>query len=432
MRTFKHVIILILITSFCTYFSQAQDLKDKLEELQDTYHFTFRSLETEKSFKEKYVLTFEQPLNHDDPQLGTFTQRVFLAHLGFQNPVVFITEGYAADYAGFSNYVNELVPILNGNQVCVEHRFFGESVPEILNWEYLNVYNAASDHHKVIECLREIYSGPIVNTGISKGGQTAMYHRYYYPDDVKATVAYVCPLNFSVEDRRVYHFLDHVGDSVTRKKILDYQVEMLRNKNRYLPDFKILADKKGLTYPMGLLQGYELTVLEYAFAFWQWGFTPVDSIPIPPQSPEKMVQHLNLVAGLDWVSNEGIEKIYPFFYQALTEIGFYGYDISPFRDFISFQENPTFTFTVAEELNIQYDPQPMQQVDCFIRHQASNMIFIYGETDPWTATSVDLTYNQGLLKIVKPQGSHLTRISNLPDEQRNLVITTLLNWIQPD
>ncbi|MCB2220808.1 MAG: peptidase [Bacteroidetes bacterium] len=423
---------MILIFSFSSFFSQAKELDDKLKALQDKYNFSFRQLETEKFFSEKYLLTFEQPLNHNDPQSGTFTQRIFLSHLDFQSPVVFITEGYAAGYASYSNYINELSLILNGNQVCVEHRFFGESLPDPLNWEYLNVYQAASDHHNIIEFIQEVYSGPIVNTGISKGGQTAMYHRYFFPDDVKATVAYVSPLNFSIEDKRIYQFLENVGDSTTRKRIFDYQMEMFRNKNLYLPEFEKLAVKKGLTFSMGLLQGYELTVLEYSFAFWQWGITPVDSIPMPATSPENMVHHLNQVAGIDWVSNEGIDKIYPFFYQALTEIGFYGYDITPFQDFISFQENPTFDFTIVEDLNIHYDPEPMQQVDCFIRHQAKNMIFIYGETDPWTATSVDLTYNQGLLKIIKPHGSHLTRISNLPEEEQRLVITTLKNWLQTD
>ncbi len=103
--------------------------------------------------------------------------------------------------------MNELSPILNANQICVEHRYFNESTPQPVDWEHLTIYNAASDHHRIVEILKEIYKGKWVNTGISKGGQTVMYHRYFYPDDVDASVGYVCPLNFSIEDKRVYSFL---------------------------------------------------------------------------------------------------------------------------------------------------------------------------------------------------------------------------------
>jgi len=58
------------------------------------------------------------------------------------------------------------------------------------------------------------------------------------------------------------------------------------------------------------------------------------------------------------------------------------------------------------------------------------MIFIYGETDPWSSTAVDLTYNTNSIKIVKPGGSHTTRINNLPEEQKMLVIETLKDWLE--
>lgn len=72
----------------------------------------------------------------------------------------------------------------------------------------------------------------------------------------------------------------------------------------------------------------------------------------------------------------------------------------------------------------------MQKVDHFIRHEAENMIFIYGETDPWSSTAVDLTYNTNSIKIIKPRGSHTTRINNLPENQRILVIETLKSWLE--
>lgn len=429
MQRIKTFTLTLILFSGLLSFAVGQTLNDKLTALKETHGFTFKKLESNSFFSEKYEIYFEQPLDHNNPESEFFTQRILISHVDFNNPVVFVTEGYAAHYAANSKYINELSTLLNANQVVAEHRFYGESLPSNPDWQYLNTFQAASDHHRIIELIRDIYSGPIMNTGISKGGQTAMYHRFYFPDDVDVTVGYVCPLNFSIEDKRVYQFLDQVGDSSSRSKILNYQTEMLKNKDNYLPAFQKLANKKNLTYQMGLLEGYELTVLEYSFAFWQWGAIDPDSIPMFPENPELMVNHLNKIAGIDWVSNEGIARIFPFFYQAMTEIGFYGYDIAPFKEYISFTENPTFTFTIPENIKYSFNPEIMHQVDCFIRHEAEHMIFIYGETDPWSSTAVDITHEKDVLKIVKPGGNHLTRISNLPAEYQAQVLETLKGWL---
>ena len=425
-RRISLLIILILVVNTCF----TQNLENRLEQLSKKYLFTYEKMAVNDFFVEKYLLIVQQPVDHKNPESSQFSQRVFLSHKGFEEPVVFITEGYGADYAAHPKYVNELSSILKANQICVEHRYFNESIPDPADWSQLTVYNAASDHHRVVEILKQIYSGKWINTGISKGGQTTMYHRYFYPDDVDASVGYVCPLNFSVEDKRVYRFLSQVGDSVCRQKILDFQMELLKNKQTYLPEFKNLVEKKNLSYSMGIEQAFELLVFEYSFAFWQWGNVNCDDIALETDSPEIMVKHLDKVTGIDWISEQGISKIFAFYYQALLEIGFYGYDIEPFKAYTSFKSNPTFNFTLPENMEIIYDPAPMQQVDNFIRHEAENMIFIYGETDPWSSTAVDLTYNTNSIKIVKPGGSHTTRIANLPEEQKKLVIETLKNWLE--
>jgi hypothetical protein len=419
--------LLLLLFIYSSTF--AQDIDALLSDLSKKHNFTYQEIKTDTFFIKKYTLFFVQPIDHKNPEKGNFKQRVFLSHVSFENPTLLITEGYSASYANNPRYINELAGLLKTNQVCVEHRYFGTSVPEVIEWDYLSTYNAAADHHQIVTILKNLYHKKWISTGISKGGQTAMYHRYYYPDDVDITVGYVCPLNFSIEDKRVYQFLDEVGDSSSRKKIHDFQYEMFKNKSKYVKAFENLSNHRNLTYPVSMMEAYELTVLEYAFAFWQWGTTSLELIPTSGLSPELMVNHLDKVAGIDWISNEGIKRLQPFFYQALSEIGFYGYDISNFKEVTSFTKNPSFEFTAPPGTTIVYDPKPMQDVDHFIRHEARNMMFIYGENDPWSATSVDLTYNNNLLKVVKPGGSHLTRINNLPENQYNQVMQTLLDWL---
>lgn len=419
----------ILIFLLIAAFGFSQNLSKKLDQLMKKYDFTYEIVKVDSFFSEKYVLQFEQPVDHAKPKGAKFQQRVYLSHLEKDAPVLFITEGYAANYAANPRYVNELAPILNSNQVCVEHRYFGTSVPEPLDWEYLTVENAAADHHHIIEVLKNIYDEKWISTGISKGGQTAIYHRYFYPEDVDISVPYVAPLNFSIEEQRVYMFLDSVGSEECRERIFKFQLEMMRNKEKYLPAFKTLAKKEGLTYRMGWEKAYDLTVFEYPFAFWQWGSFKCEQIPDSNENPEEIILHLDAVAGIDWISDKGIDDLFPFFYQALREIGFYGYDITPFKEWTSYDQNPVFTFTLPEGMSVTYEPGLMRKVDYFVRHEAENMLFIYGEFDPWSAPAVELTYHTNSVKIVKPEGSHRTRIYNLPDDQQKVVLEILEEWL---
>jgi hypothetical protein len=370
-----------------------------------------------------------QPVDHSDPSKGSFTQRVYVMHRDKNAPVVLTTEGYNGGYGGFIRYANELDDYLGANEIVVEHRYFGPSTPEPLEWQYLTVENAATDHHMVVELLKPYFSGKWVNTGISKGGQTALYHRAYFPDDVDATVGYVCPLNFTIEEQRCYDFLDQVGTEECRQKIHDFQKMMLCNKDKYFPAFKARVDTIGLHFQLGDTAGYELTVLEYSFAFWQWANISCDSIPGPDAAPEKIVAHLENVAGLDWVSIDGIARLQPFFYQALTEIGFYGYDHSEFEGCVEALDYQTFDFACPPGMECEFDPKPMEKVDIFVRHHSENMIFIYGEWDPWSAPAVQTTGKTNSFKVVKAGGSHTTRIRNLPEDQRKKVLEALGEWL---
>ena len=121
-------------------------------------------------YVDKYVLFFEQPVDHQHPDAGKFTQRIIVSHVGADRPTVMVTEGYGAAYALNPRYQEELSKLLNANMIFVEHRYFLESTPEPCNWDYLTAENAAFDLHAVNQAFKSIYSGKWATTGISKGG----------------------------------------------------------------------------------------------------------------------------------------------------------------------------------------------------------------------------------------------------------------------
>jgi hypothetical protein len=426
----KFYLLILFICVFSVSFSQS--IVSQLEKLSKEYNFTFEKLEKGDKFTERYLLWVTQDLDHKNLDGKTFKQRVFISHKDINNPVVLVTEGYWSTYAENPNYSNEITDILNANQIVVEHRYFSPSVPDssVFDWKYLTIENAAGDHHRVVEILKHIYHKKWLNTGISKGGQTAMYHKYFYPNDVDVSVPVVAPLNFSKEEQRVYRFFNTVGTPECRKKIKDFQIEMLKNKSKYFDLFAKIANEKSQTYNRvgGTEKGYELTVLEFSFAFWQWG-NSCEKIPTNNE-PDRMVRALIGVAGLDWVSDQGIEYQQPFFYQAMREFGMYGYNIESFKEGVSFDKNPTFEFTFPKGVNVIYNPETHRKIDCFVRHKAKNMIFIVGGNDPWGSPSVNLTYETNSIKIIKEGGCHKTRIMNLPKEQKDFVIKTIIDWLK--
>lgn len=206
------------------------------------------NVETLKSthFPEKYVFFIKQQLDAKDASKGYFEQRVVLCHRGFDRPTVLVTEGYNANYALREGYIEELSKLFDTNIITVEYRYFDKSMPKPCNWDYLTVENSLYDLHHVNQTLHAMYKGKWIATGISKGGQTTMFYRSYFPDDVDISVPYVAPLNKGVEDGRHEKFLQYqVSTKENRQKVLDFQLLLFKRKAALLPMFeKYCNDKK--------------------------------------------------------------------------------------------------------------------------------------------------------------------------------------------
>lgn len=390
---------------------------------------TLFSIEADSLYSGAWEIRLRQPVDHRNPGGPQFTQQVFLYYAGADKPVIVETEGYGARGGR-----NELASVMQANLIRIEHRYFEESRPDSAGWEYLTTWQAATDHHRIIELFKPVFKGKWATTGISKGGQTVMFHRYYYPDDVDVSVPYVAPLNFGPEDERMEPFLDNVGTAGCRDRVFRFQKLALEKSEMLYPLFLKLAEERGWTFTRvgGPETAYEMTVLEYEFAFWQWGSIPCDSIPLEG-SDEKVFRHLAAVGDPRYFADQGLAYFEPFFYQAMTEIGYYGYDFDKFGDLLKHARNsdkPEFMFSAPVGPDYGYDYEFGQKVAEFIREDGKNFIFLYGEYDPWSASAADLTGNEDCLKVVKEGGSHSTRIRNLPDEQKEAVLTRLEEWLE--
>lgn len=426
MKKLQLFFVLLIISAIT--FAEGSDLENFMK--QQPQIVEIKAIPGNEFFTKTYQIMVRQPLNHNDTTEGFFLQRIFVADKGKENTVVLGTEGYAANYAAMPRYINELSTMLNANQITVEHRYFGNSWPSPLNWDYLTVKNANADHHAVVQIFKKYYSGKWVNTGISKGGQTAVYHRAFYPDDVDVTVAYVGPLNFGVEDGRHEPFISNVpGTAEQREMIHNFQLEVLKNRAQIMPKLeKIIADKK-YTFRISHDAVLDYCVLEYPFALWQWGRL-TDNVPTTDVGVDSLFNHLMKVSDPSYFSIEDQESIKTFFVQAARELGYYGYDWKPLKKYLSIKNAEGYLREIflPSDLKIRYSKKSAKEVSKFMKKTDKHILLIYGQWDPWSATAFDV-YSANQVKVVKTGGSHSTRIKNLPEDQQNLVKEKLESWL---
>jgi hypothetical protein len=408
--------------------AQAQSFEEQLATLDGV-----SGIEKLKSdaFAEKYLVRINQLIDPKHPEVGTFTQRVVVGHVGYDRPTVLVTEGYGGAYAMNPRYQEELCKLFNANMVFVEYRYFMESTPNPCNWDYLTAENSAYDLHHVNQVFHKLYKGKWMSTGTSKGGQTSTFYRAFFPNDVDISVPYVAPLNRGIEDGRHEPFIANDGTKKARKQVLNFQMEVLKRKAEIVPMMETYCKEKNLKFRIPMAEVLDYCVLEYSFAFWQYGTKPED-IPALSSDTKKLFDHL---VAISEPSNFAVDSQFvPFFVQAERELGYYGYDLKPFKKYLTIKDAKGFMnrLMLPEELvdKIEFRPALYNKVYNFLKDNDPKMIFIYGEWDPWSATRVPTFPGKVNEQIyIKPGGNHGTRISTMPEATKKKIIDQINKWL---
>ena len=387
-------------------------------------------------FKEKYVLKMEQQVDWKTSVKGTFGERIFVGMKGLDKPTVIVTEGYSASYGLNPGYEEELSRLFDANVVLCEYRYFSQSVPVPTNWDYMTVDNSLADYHHVRQVFGQLFKGKWISTGISKGGQTAMFYRATYPDDVDVSVSYVAPLNRAVEDGRHEKFLaKKVGTKEARKVIRQAMQELMRRKPELMKLFHAYCEENDYQFLMSEEDVYDYCVLEFPFALWQWG-TPVSSIPelTPDEDDEVWFDCLMKVSSPDYFAYPS--QYMPFDVQAAKELGYYGYSLKPIKKWTSLKSTKGYLkkMWLPDSLRkYDFDPALYKRTVKYLKKEDPKHIFIYGEIDPWSSSGVCTWLNckkkKNMRVYVQPRGSHKARINNMPERMKTEIINRLTNWL---
>lgn len=386
------------------------------------------------NFKEKYVLKVAQQVDWKTSSKGTFGERVFVGFRGWEKPTVLVTEGYTASYGISPDYEEELSRLFDANVILCEYRYFSESVPQPTNWEYMTVDNSLADYHHVRQMFGQLFKGKWISTGISKGGQTTMYYRATYPDDVDVSVSYVAPLNRAVEDGRHEKFLARkVGTKEERKIIKQAMQEIMKRKPNLMKLFHNYCEEHNYHFQLSEEDIYDYCVLEFPFALWQWG-TPVSMIPESEDEDKEWFDCLMKVSSPDYFAYPS--RYMPFDVQALRELGYYGYALKPIKKWTSLKSTKGYLKEIWLPDSLKkydFDPTLYKRTVKFLKKEDPTHIFIYGEIDPWSSSGVCTWLNckkkKNMRVYVQPRGSHTARIGNMPEDMKEEIIQRLTKWL---
>lgn len=416
------LVVVIVLSPYCGSAQTTPILFQKLTELFPKAEIT--AIENLEGYSESYQLILNEPLDHKNPQNGTFKHYMYLSHLDFSKPMVIETHGYSTN-----NIKSEVSKLVNANQIAVEYRFYGKSRPEPLPWEYLTNDQAIADYHDIVMKLKQLYTGKWISTGISKGGETALIYKSKYPNDVDVAMPYVAPLIDSTEDPRTINHTRTIGTAECRDKITAFQRAVLKNREAVLQEFQQYATTKKMSFTeVPYAEALEYAVLEFPFSFWQWG-GHCNEIPPVTASPKELFDYLNVIVGLRTYNDKTYFNDLPSYYQHLSELGYYGFDLSPVADLLQIVKTTSNDRFAPKGVVIKYNPQYIKDVRKYVENKGDKILYIYGGYDTWFSCAPTPDPKFDALKMVLPTGSHKTRVKDFPEKDKALIMETLSRWL---
>ncbi|HSI05691.1 MAG TPA: S28 family serine protease [Myxococcota bacterium] len=380
----------------------------------------------------RVIADFEQAVDHTNPSGQAFMQRLVIFHRDAAAPMVLSTQGYGV---GEGLGTTEPTAILQANEVQVEHRFFGASLPEPADWSQVTIAQAAGDHHAVVEALSVYYSGPWVSTGASKGGVAALAHRRFYPADVAGTVAYVAPFTTGLADVRYVSYVNELGADSCGAALRDFQEEILTEPRRgeLVASLDEAMDLRGYeTSTLGTDAILELTTVETAFTFWQ--YSSADNCQLIPDvatdSDDEVLSFIDATNRFALWSDQGIAEDQGYWLAVAAEQGYPAVPKAHLGGLLRHDDEPTpLRMVTALASPPAYDPGPMQDLADWVATEAANVVLIYGSRDPWTAGAFTISGANDTSSHLVTGGNHLARVRSLPQNEQDAIVTRLEAWL---
>lgn len=370
-----------------------------------------------------FSLTFTQWHDHRlRERAGELLQSARLIHRGCDRPTTVMDNGYALPPGPY-----DLEPSLafQTNVLDLEHRYQGKSTPKVKNWSYLSAENAAADLHEVIVAFRAFYPGRWVTTGASKGGITAIYHRFSFPNDVDGTIAYVAPASRAREDARYQEWMDAAPQPKRCKEDLRaFQVAALTTRRA---QFSAAVARRHPGSPVDAEYLLERIVAPYDWGFWQYSGACSD-VPSPDASDEAHSAYFEAILDMEEGSGApapaGVTHVPALAYEWSWQHGFaeqVGSHVARHLRTSALADSRNeraFTAAFPDVPLPAYDGTLTARANDWVRASAERVLLVYGELDPWSGRALDAPTRPSSGRYFAPGRAHDAQMWHLPKAER--------------
>jgi hypothetical protein len=345
------------------------------------------------------------------------------------------TTGYGGVGGAFTS---EPTRLLDANQLNVEQRFFNASTPASQDWSKLTIWQAATDHHRIVQAFEKaLYAGKWVSTGASKGGMTSVYHRRFYPDDVYATVAYVAPQDVINEKDSYTEFIQQAGtDRACNAGLRTMQRTALQRRATMVPMLAAYLNANGLTVDSTFVsvdRAFEGGVLDTPFVFWQYGTQAgCPTVPTASATDQQIFDFVDNTNGWASYSDEGTAPFLPYYFQATKQLNWPNTSDNTWwlRGLLHYKEASSAPTAVPDAVEPRHEPFAMRDIDQWLKGSGRRMLFVYGENDPWSSEKFEPGRGtRDSHRYTVPAGNHGSNIGQLPAAQRDEATHILQSWM---
>ena len=369
-----------------------------------------------------FDVTFEQPIDHDSPGAGTFTQHAYLMHRDPGAPLVLYTSGYGA---GRRRSLSEPAAVLAANQLSLEYRFYDQSRSESVDWSKLTVHQNVEDEHAILSKLGMVYTGTTIQTGGSKGGENSLFHLWLHPEDLDAVVAYVAPVITDHPDLRYATVVDDIG--------IDSCTTALRAAAREMLVRRAAMEERAATMAeysiAGVAHATETAIVELEFSFWMTRGEPdCAEVPPPTATDDELFEFLARTGSpAAYGDADLVEYGQQYLYQDHNELGYPVWTHGYLDDLLQFSYEDWSAYLPAAVP--AYDPGKPRGLAEWLATGPDRILFIGGEWDPWGAGYPEIPTDKDTLVYSVARGSHWSSgIYSLTPSERTTAVSALKSW----
>jgi hypothetical protein len=177
-----------------------------------------------------------------------------------------------------------------------------------------------------------------------------------------------------------------------------------------------------------------MVVLDTAWAFWQYqGVANCPTVPAPTASTDEIYAFIDGAVFWGFYTDQGLEPYIPYYFQAGTQLGYPVPSFTRLSGLLRYRGLYQPRSVVPSELPMRFEPQRMRDIDKWVRHNGRELLFVYGENDPWSAEAFELGHGTRDSYLYEADNAnHGANIALLTSAERAEATAAVRRWADVD